>query len=162
MSTQTVITYTFNAPRELVFKAFTEAEHLRNWWGPKGWEFRVAKADFRSGGVFHYSQKPDDGDIMWVKFEYSEIVTLEKIVYTSSFSDKEGHVVRAPFDSNWPMKILHTMTFFEDQGKTFLTLTIVPVSPTEEELRTFENSQDILHEGFTNTFDHLVEYLTRQ
>lgn len=39
MSSQIEITYTFNAPRELVVKAFTESQHLRNWWGPKGWAF---------------------------------------------------------------------------------------------------------------------------
>lgn len=88
LPTQIEITYTFNAPRELVFKAFTESQHLQNWWGPKGWTFEVAKADFRPGGVFHYSQKPAEGDIMWVKFVYSEIVPLEKIVYTSFLMKK--------------------------------------------------------------------------
>ena len=161
MSAQIKFTHTFNAPRELIFEAFTKSEHLQNWWGPQDWKFEVAKSDFRPGGVFHYSQQPEDGDKMWVKFEYSEIVEPEKIVYTSYFSDEEGRVVRAPFDTNWPLKVLHTMTFVEDQGKTLLTLTIVPVSPTEEERKTIENSQDILHEGFTATFDHLVDYLPR-
>jgi uncharacterized protein YndB with AHSA1/START domain len=159
MSTQIEITYTFNAPQELVFKAFTESEHLRNWWGPKGWAFHVAKADFRPGGVFHYSQKPADGDIMWVKFVYSEIVASEKIVYTNFFSDEEGNVVRAPFDANWPLETLNTMTFIEDKGKTTLTTIIVPVSPTEEENKTFFSSREIVQNGFTGTFDQLAEYL---
>ena len=51
-------------------------------WGPKGWTFEVAKSDFRPGGVFHYSQKPADGNRMWVKFIYSEIIALEKMDYT--------------------------------------------------------------------------------
>src|SRR5690606_8428870 len=72
MENQINITHTFDAPRELVFKAFTEAEHLKHWWGPKGWTFEVAEAEFRPGGIFHYSQKPDNGDIMWVKFVRSE------------------------------------------------------------------------------------------
>ncbi len=82
MSNQISFTYTFHAPRELVFKAFTEADHLKNWWGPKGWKFEVLQSDFRPGGVFLYSQKPDDGDAMWVKFVYSEIVTPEKKSFT--------------------------------------------------------------------------------
>jgi uncharacterized protein YndB with AHSA1/START domain len=88
-STQIKITHTFNAPRELVFKALTKSEHLMNWWGPKGWTFEVAKSDFRPGGVFHYSQRPADGNVMYVKFLYSEIIAPEKIVYTSFFSVKK-------------------------------------------------------------------------
>ena len=71
MSAQINITHTFNAPRERVFRSFTQSEHLRNW-GPKGWTFEVLKSDFRPGGVFHYSQKPADGNFLWVKFVYGE------------------------------------------------------------------------------------------
>jgi len=117
LSTQIKLTHTFDAPRELVFQAFTTAEHLRNWWGPEGWAFDVAASDFRSGGVFHYSQKPEDGDIMWVKFEYSEVVPPEKIVYTSFFADEDGNKVRAPFDEHWPIGTLTSMTFSEDEGR---------------------------------------------
>lgn len=161
MSTQIKITHTFNAPRELVFKAFTESEHLKNWWGPKGWTFEVSKSDFRRGGVFHYSQKPADGNVMWVKFVYSEIIAPEKIVYTSFFSDEEGNTVRAPFNANWPMETLNTITFIEDEGKTTLTMIVVPVSPTEEEIKTFEDSKEMAQEGYTGTFDQLDEYLTK-
>lgn len=161
MSNGIVITHTFNAPRELVFKTFTESEHLQNWWGPKGWTFHVSKSDFRPGGVFHYSQKPDDGDIMWVKFVYREIVALEKIVYTSFFSDEDGNIVRAPFHASWPMETLNTMIFFEEEGKTTLTINVEPVSPTEEEIRTFEDSRGMTHEGFSGTFDQLDEYLSK-
>jgi uncharacterized protein YndB with AHSA1/START domain len=152
---------TFYAPRELIFQAFTDAEHLKHWWGPKGWTFEVSQADFRSGGVFHYSQQPAGGDVMWVKFEYGEIFAPEKIVYTSFFSDEDGNVVQAPFDENWPMKILNTMMFAEDDGRTTLTLITAPLSPTEEEARTFAASQQIVNEGFSGTFDQLAEYLTK-
>ncbi len=161
MSTEIEITHTFNAPRELVFKAFTESEHLQNWWGPKGWTFDVSKLDFRPGGVFHYSQKSADGNVMWVKFVYSEIIASEKIVYTSFFSDEEGNTVRAPFNANWPLETLNTMTFIRDEGKTTLTMIMVPVSPTKEEIKTFEASQEIVQNGFTGTFDQLSEYLTK-
>jgi uncharacterized protein YndB with AHSA1/START domain len=161
MLTQVEITHTINAPRKLVFKAFTESEHLQNWWGPKGWIFHVAKADFHSGGVFHYSQKPIDGDIMWVKFIYSEVLASEKIVYTSYFSDKEGNIVRAPFDANWPLKTLNTMTLIEEEGKTALTIIVAPESPTEEEIKTFKASQEMVREGFIGTFNQLAEYLTK-
>ena len=119
MLAQINITHTFNAPRELVFKALTKSEHLMNWWGPKGWTFDVSKSDFRPGGVFRSSGRlTADGNVMWVKFEYSEMIAPEKIVYTSFFSDEEGNIVRAPFDVNWPMEILNTITLTEDEGKT--------------------------------------------
>ncbi|ALP36371.1 polyketide cyclase [Paenibacillus sp. IHB B 3084] len=159
MSNQIEITYSFNAPRELVFKAFTESQHLQNWWGPKGWMFHVAKADFRPGGVFHYSQQPADGEKMWVKFLYSEIVATDKIVYASFFSDEEGNKVRAPFDANWPLETLNNMTFIENEGKTTLTMIMAPSSPTEEEFKTYFSSQEMVQNGFTGTFDQLAEYL---
>ncbi|MFC5529539.1 SRPBCC domain-containing protein [Cohnella yongneupensis] len=52
-----VITRVLNAPRELVFKAWSEAEHLKRWWGPKGFEINVAQLDFRPGGFFHYNMQ---------------------------------------------------------------------------------------------------------
>jgi uncharacterized protein YndB with AHSA1/START domain len=161
MSIQIKVTYTFNAPREFVFKAFTDSDHLKNWWGPKGWMFEVSKSDFRSGGVFHYSQKPADGDVMWVKFVYSEIIEPEKIVYSSFFSDEEGNTVRAPFHENWPMETLNTITFIEEEGKTTLTMIVAPVSPTEEEVKTFEDSKEMAQEGYSGTYDQLDEYLTK-
>ena len=161
MSTQIKITHTFNAPRELVFKALTKSEHLMNWWGPKGWTFEVSKSDFRPGGVFHYSQRPADGNVMWVKFVYSEMIAPEKIVYTSFFSDEEGNTVRAPFDVNWPMETLNTITLIEDEDKTTLTMIVAPVSPTEEEIKTFEDSKEMAQEGYSGTFDQLDEYLTK-
>lgn len=161
MSTQIKITHTFNAPREKVFEALTNPEHLQNWWGPKGWTFEVAKAEFRPGGIFLYSQKPTDGDKMWVKFVYSEIVAPEKIVYSSFFSDEEGNHVRAPFDEHWPMEIQNTITLTEDHDQTTLTMLIAPVSPTVEELKTFEDSKEMAQEGHSGTFDQLDEYLAK-
>jgi uncharacterized protein YndB with AHSA1/START domain len=162
MTTQVKIIHTFNAPRELVFRAFTESEHLQNWWGPKGWTFKVYESDFRSGGVFYYSQKPADGDEMWVKFVYSEMIEPEKIVYTSFFSDEEGNVIRAPFNENWPLETLNTITFKEANRKTTVIAIVTPVSATEEELRTFEESQHMIHEGFSGTFHQLEDYISKE
>lgn len=80
-------------------------------------------------------------------------------VYTSFFSDEEGNIVRAPFDVNWPLETLNTMTFIEDEEKTTITMIVLPVSPTEEEIKTFEASVEMVREGFTGTFKQLAEYL---
>ncbi len=76
---------TFKAPRALVWKAFTEAEHLGKWWGPKGMAIHVATFDFRPGGQFHYSMTAPDGASMWGKFLYREIVPQERVVFVNCF-----------------------------------------------------------------------------
>ena len=58
----------------------------------------------------------------------------------------EGNTVRAPFDANWPMEILNTITLTEDEDKTTLTMIVAPVSPTEEEIKTFEDSKEMAQE----------------
>ena len=161
MSSKIEIIYTFDTAQENVIKAFTQAEHLQNWWGPKGWEFNISTFEFSQGGSFHYSQKSPDGDIMWVKFIYDEISVPEKIVYTQFFSDEEGNVVRAPFSNTWPLKMQNTFTFLEHDGNTTLTMTQTPVSANKEELNTFVESQDLIQEGFSGTFIQLEDYLSK-
>lgn len=160
MATQIKTTHIFNAPRNLVFQALTEPEHLKNWWLPKGWTMEVSRGDFRPGGVLHYSQTSPDGDVMWIKFVYSEINPPEKIVYSSFFSDEEANRIRAPFAPNWPMEILNTITLTEDEGKTTLTMTVVPFTPTMEEIKVFDDSKEWAEQGYSNTFVQLGEYLS--
>ncbi|WP_174612724.1 SRPBCC family protein [Virgibacillus ihumii] len=88
----------FDAPRELVFKAFSESDHLEQWWGPEGWETESRKFEFVPGGVWHYCMRCTDenqGDFYgmesWGKTIYSEINPPETIVYTDVFSDEEGN-----------------------------------------------------------------------
>jgi uncharacterized protein YndB with AHSA1/START domain len=160
MFTKTEITRSFNATRELVFKAFTESEHLQNWWVPKGWAINISKLELRQDGVFLYSQTSPDGNVMWVKFVYQEVNAPEKLVYTSSFSDEKGNIVRAPFNDNWPLEIHNTFTFNEHEGKTVLTMIGTPVSPTDEEMKTYEGSQEMVQAGFSGTFVQLADYLS--
>lgn len=156
-----VITRIFNAPRELVFKVWTEAEHLQHWWGPKGFTFGVVKLDLRPGGIFHYSMRSPDGHEMWGKFFYREINAPEKLVFINSFSDEEGNTVRAPFSPTWPMEILNTLTFTEHEGKTMLTMRGGPINATEEERKTYEAAFESMKQGFTGTFSQLDDYLAK-
>jgi uncharacterized protein YndB with AHSA1/START domain len=68
---------------------------------------------------------------------------------------------RAPFDANWPLITLNTMTFVEEEGKTTITAIVAPESPTEEEIKTFGAPQGMIREGFSGTFNQLAEYLTK-
>src|ERR1022692_443042 len=101
-----VITRIINAPRELVFKAFTESERLAQWWGPKGSEINVNKLELHPGGTFLYNMETPDGHVMWGKFVYREIIAPERIVFISSFSDENGNTIRAPFSEVWPMEVM--------------------------------------------------------
>lgn len=119
----------------------------------------VSKQELRPDGILLYNQRSADGHDMWVKFVYSEISEPEKLVFTNSFSDEEGNTVRAPFNETWPLEVLNTLTFTEQDGKTTLTLRGFPLSATEEEHQTFEASQEMVQQGYGGTLDQLAEYL---
>ncbi|MEI8279242.1 MAG: SRPBCC domain-containing protein [Bacteroidota bacterium] len=154
------ITRVINAPRELVFKVLTQAEHLVHWWGPKGFPMDVAKIDLRPGGMFHYCMKSPDGFEMWGRFVYEDIIAPERIVFVSSFSDAEGNITRAPMSEIWPLEVHNTMTLTEHEGKTTLTLRGGPINATAEERQLFEDSFANMQQGFGGTFDQLDTYLT--
>src|SRR5262245_48467979 len=156
-----VISRVFDAPRELVFKAQAESECLEQWWGAKGFMTRVIKLDFRPGGVFHYSMRTPDGNEMWGKFVYREIVVPERIVFINSFVDKDGNTIQAPFSSTWPLEVLNTLTLSEHKGKTTLTIGSVPFKATTEERETFEAGLGSLRQGFNGSLDQLADYLAR-
>ena len=150
----------FDAPRELVFKAWTEAERLVKWWGPKGMSIRVAKVDLRPGGLFHYVMRRPDGTEMWARFLYLEIVAPERLVFLNSFSDEKGEIARAPFfDGGWPLEVHNTVTFAEEGGKTRLTLRGMPQEAGAEEIKTFAGNRDSMKGGFTGTMEQLEAYL---
>jgi len=155
-----VITRTFNAPRELVWKAWTEAERLAQWWGPKGAKIKVHKLDFNPGGIFHYYLESEHG-VMWGRFKYLEIVKPERIVFTNSFSDKDANIVRAPFSNDFPLEIMNILTFSEQEGKTTVLIKGSPINATEAELNFFNNMFSGMQQGFGGTFDQLEEYLAK-
>jgi len=156
---QLVITREFNAPRELVFKMWTQAEHLVHWWGPKGFVPTVKKLEFKPGGEFHYGMKGDNGLEIWGKFIYRDIVEPEKIVYVNCFSDENGNIIRSPFMPNWPLELLNTVTFGLEDGKTKLTITVDPINAPEEEMETFRTNMSSMQQGFGSILEKLEEYL---
>lgn len=151
-----VLERVFDAPRDLVFEMFKEAEHLRRWWGPRGWEVPICTVDFRPGGTWHYCMKcvdPNLGDFYgmesWGKAVYAEIDEPRKIVYTDYFSDAEGNT-----NADMPSTDV-TMEFVDLDGRTKL------VSRSEyasaEALETVMNMGML--QGITETWDRLEERL---
>lgn len=154
-----VISREFDAPRELVYRTWTQAEHLANWWGPTGVEIVVESLDLRPGGMFHYKMAWPDGGEMYGKFVYRQVSPPEQLVYTSSFSNAEGETTRAPFSDNFPLEILNTLTFTEHDGKTTVTLRGMPVDAIDAEQEMFESMFESMHQGFEGTFGKLDAYL---
>jgi uncharacterized protein YndB with AHSA1/START domain len=150
-----VITRIFDAPRELVWKAWTDPEQMMRWWGPTHYTTPVCKMDFRVGGAYLYCMRSPEGQDFWATGVYREIVRPERIVYTDSFADEHGNVVPATYygmDQDTPLELLVTVTFEEyERGKTRLTLrhSSLPAGEMSEGAQA----------GWNESFDRLSEIL---
>jgi uncharacterized protein YndB with AHSA1/START domain len=159
-SIELVLTRTFDAPRALVWKLWTESAHLEQWWGPAGFGMKTASLDFRVGGRFHYGMTPPgSSQVMWGLFLYDEIHPEERLVFRSGFADALGAFIRNPFNDRWPLEIRNELTLVEDNGKTVMTLRGVPHQATPEEERLFAENRSNVNQGFAGTFAQLASYL---
>lgn len=155
------ITCVFDAPRELVYQAWTEPERLEQWWGPVGFKLSVLTLDVRPGGTFHYGMRLPDGHEMWGKFTYRAIVPPERIDSILSFADQDGNPLHHPMSPTWPRETLNTMTLTEESGRTRLTLRSTPYQASALECETFRAGHDSMRLGFGATFSQLAAYLAR-
>ncbi len=116
-----VVERVFDATRELVWRAWTEPEHFKRWYGPQGFTLPTCEIDFRVGGRHLFGMRSPDGQEYWTTGVYREIVPPERFVYTDTMADAEGNVVAMGDDG--PMETIVTVTL-EDLGggKTKLTL----------------------------------------
>ncbi len=149
-----VITREFNAPKELLWKAWTDPEHCKRWWGPKNYTSPVCNIDLRVGGKYLSSMRSDDGLDIWSTGVYREIIPFKKLVLTDSFSDDKGTPIHASnynMPGNWPPELLITVEFEEQDGRTEMTL-------THERLP--EEMKDMCRDGWNESFDKLDEQLT--
>ena len=151
-----VITRVFDAPRELVWKAWTEPERLMRWWAPDGCSSPFCTVDLRPGGVFLYCMRMPDGRDIWGKGVYREIVEPERIVYIDAFADAQGNTVSPTYygmSEDHPMETQVTVTFDEQGGRTRLVLRhSVPESFPEREGTM---------QGWTQMLNKLAEELTK-
>lgn len=122
---EVLITRIFKAPRDLVFKAWTEIPRLQQWYAPNGCSVHFLKLDFTPGGRFHSCITTPDGDECWCIGEYLAIITGEKIVSTMINADEAGNPIDpANFskDPDWPPATRLTVTFTDHGDGTLLTL----------------------------------------
>ena len=122
---EVLITRSFNAPRELVWQAWSEVEHLMRWHAPAGCEIEFKRFDFREGGGFLSCIRVPTFGECWCIGTYLEIVKPERIVYKMAMADPEGNLVSseaAGHAPEWPEETVVTLTFEEEGGETLLTL----------------------------------------
>ncbi len=156
-----VISRVFDAPLELMWKVWTDCNHLKHWWGPKGFTVRVCKLDLRPGGLLHYCLNGPDGKDMWGKFVFREIEKQAKLVFVNSFSDENAATARHFAHECWPLEMLSTILFTKEGNKTRVTVSWIPLNATEAESKTFYDNFESMNQGWGGTFDQLAEYLKK-
>ena len=138
-------TRVFDAPRELVWTAWTDPKHLAQWWGPNGFSTTTSAFDMRPGGVWRFVMHGPDGRDYQNRITFDEIVRPERIVYRHS----GGEDVE-------PVQFTQTVTFEDVGGKTRLTWRGVFPSAAERERVIKEYGAD---KGLVQTLSRLGEYL---
>jgi uncharacterized protein YndB with AHSA1/START domain len=137
------MTRVFEAPRRLVWEAWTNTEHLPKWiLGPPGWTMPVCEIDLRPGGAWHFVWRQSDGTEMAMRGVYREVVPPERLVTTESWG------------GDWP-ETINTLVLVEENGKTTMTQTILYPSneAREKALKTG------MKHGVAQSFDRLAEHL---
>ncbi len=142
-----------DAPRELVWQAWTDPKQLVKWWGPKNFTAPVAKIDLRVGGKYLYCMRSPEGQDYWSTGTYREVVPPERLVCTDSFADADGNVVPGShygLGEDFPLEMQVTITFEDVAGKTKMTLQHVGLP---------ESMSDMTGTGWNESFDKLAESL---
>lgn len=124
--TELILTRTFDAPRKLVFAAYSSCEHIKNWYGSRSCLVVECTMDFRVGGFWHYCLRdPRKGEESWSKAVYQEIVEPELIAYSNAFADAEWNI-----NETMP-KTQSRVELSDVDGKTQLTLRVIFSSPSD-------------------------------
>jgi uncharacterized protein YndB with AHSA1/START domain len=147
-----VVTRLLDAPRALVWRAFSDPFHLSQWWGPKGYTNPVCELDFRPGGRWHHVMRDPAGNEYPVDSEFIDIVPPERIVYRNAAADP------ATFGDNPPPSFVRTITFEDVDGRTRLTMVA--------RFDTAEHRERVVRRGFRagteESFDRLAALLQRE
>jgi uncharacterized protein YndB with AHSA1/START domain len=132
-----------DAPRELVWEAWTNPEHVPNWLlGPDGWTMPVCEIDLRPGGAWHFVWRRSDGTEMEMRGEYREVGPPERLVHTESWG------------GDWP-ETLNTLILSEEDGKTTMAQTVLYPSKEARDAALATGMKD----GASVSFERLDEYL---
>jgi uncharacterized protein YndB with AHSA1/START domain len=150
-----------DAPLDLVFKVWTDAEHFAQWFGPREVAIPFCRLDPRPGGALHYCHRLGDGTEVWVKGVYREFVAPERLVFAAWFVDASGRTAAHPMFPDWPLDtiILTTVTFADLDGKTLLTVrqAFEPAAAAAKDV--VKRERQAARAGWVETLDRLDEYV---
>lgn len=157
-----VITRELAAPVARVWQAWTTAEALGAWWGPKGLGLRVARFDLRVGGLFHYAMLPPGGaPPMWGRMHFRAIEPEVRLEWINSFADEAGEIIRPPIAPQFPAEIYNRLTLEAAGAGTRITLRGRPIRASAEEHAFFAGMHASMQGGFGGTFAQLGDWLAR-
>jgi uncharacterized protein YndB with AHSA1/START domain len=137
-----LITRVFDAPRALVYRIWTDPQHMKHWWGPRGYTTLSCEVDLRTGGAWRVESRHTDGSETAEQGVFREIVEPERLVLTHAWDDQHGKPGH---------ETLVTVTFVEEDGKTKMTFHQAGFTSTE--------IRDGHVEGWNESFDMLAEHL---
>jgi len=143
-----VLKRTFNAPREVVFDAWTDPNQVAKWWGPKGFTNPRCEIDARVGGIIHIDMRGPDGVVYPMEGVFKEIERPKLLVFLS--------VAQRDANGNSILEVFTKATFEEVAGKTELTVYAIATKRTPEA----EPAVAGMHEGWSQTLDRLEDYIT--
>jgi uncharacterized protein YndB with AHSA1/START domain len=143
-----VITRVFDAPRELVWAAWTDPRHMAQWWGPHGFTNPRCELDVRPGGAIRILMRAPDGAEHPMRGVFREVVAPERLVFTAVAEDEHGLAL---------LEALTTVTFAEERGKTKLTVHARAVGFVAAAARMLEGTQA----GWTQSLERLAAHIAR-
>jgi uncharacterized protein YndB with AHSA1/START domain len=152
-----VLERVFDAPRDLVWKAWTDPKLLPRWYGPNV-ETIVHRLDLKPGGLWLVEMKWR-GKSNYQRIEYNEVTLPERLVWLHSNSDANWNVTLSPMMPDWPRVLLTTVTFEEDGGRTKLRLTWIPYEASEAEVVCFTAAIERIGKGWDAGMELLAKLL---
>jgi uncharacterized protein YndB with AHSA1/START domain len=152
-----VLERAFDAPRELVWKAWTDPTLLPRWYGPNA-ETIVHRLDLKAGGLCLVEMKWG-GKASYQRIEYNDVVAPERLVWLHATADSEWNIVPSPMMPDWPRLLLTTVTFADDSGRTRLRLTWIPHQASEAEVACFAAAIERIGKGWDAGMELLAKLL---
>ena len=152
-----VIDRVFDAPRDMVWRAWTDPELLAQWYGPRV-ETIIHEFDLTPGGLWLNEMKMGDKSHL-SRSEFMEIVPLEKLVWHQSNTDKAWNIISNPMMPDWPRVIATIVTFADAGAKTKVRLVWTPHEATDAEIACFAGAMDGFGKGWGAGFAILDEML---
>lgn len=147
----------FDAPRDLVWRTWTEPDLLARWYGPNV-ETIIHKLDVRPGGLWLNEMRWGE-NAHFQRVEFTEVTAPERLVWLHAVSDSEWNITANPMMPDWPRLLLTTVTFEEAGYRTKMRLTWVPHDASDAEIACFAAAIDGMDKGWASGMDLLAGLL---